>query len=386
MGKVFVIAQGGGPTAVINQTVAGAALAARRRYPGAQILGARHGVRGIRDGSFIDLSAVSDTDLARLAATPNAALGSTRDKPDAVYCGRILEQLRAVSADAFIYIGGNDTAGTLQILAAEGGDRIAFVHAPKTIDNDLVENDHTPGFISAGLFVASAFLSLDLDFRALPGIYVGIVMGRHAGFLTAAAAAWRRDDRDGPHLVYVPERPFAIDRFLDDVRAAREKHGRCVVAMSEGVTTDDGRPLAESLVGHVERDAHGNVQLSTSDLGVAIQSALTRAFPKVRARVDTFGYLPRAFAAAVSDVDRREAFDVGAFAVAAAEDGSASAALVHEGGRTSFRPVPLAAVAGKTRLLSDDFMDPAASQVGAAGMAYLTRLLPPAPDIYAPFL
>jgi 6-phosphofructokinase 1 len=106
----------------------------------------------------------------------------------------------------------------------------------------------------------------------------------------------------------------------------------------------------------------------------------------VRARVDTFGYLPRAFAAAVSDVDRREAFDVGAFAVAAAEDGSASAAIVREDGRTAFRAVPLAAVAGKTRLLSDDFMDPAASQVGDPGMAYLTRLLPPAPDIYAPFL
>jgi 6-phosphofructokinase 1 len=386
MSKVFVIAQGGGPTAVINQTVAGAALAARRRHPGARILGARHGVRGIRDGSFIDLSAVGEDDLRRLANTPNAALGSTRDKPDEAYCARILDQLTAASADAFIYIGGNDTAGTLQILAAAGGDRIAFVHAPKTIDNDLVENDHTPGFISAGLFVASAFLSMDLDFRALPGIYVGIVMGRHAGFLTAAAAAWRKAEKDGPHLVYVPERPFSVDRFLDEVRAAREKHGRCVVAMSEGVTTADGRPLAESLVGNLERDAHGNVQLSTSDLGVAIQAALSKAFPKVRARVDTFGYLPRAFSAAVSDVDRREAFDVGAFAVEASEKGSASAALVYENSRTGFRAVPLSAVAGKTRLLADDFMAPAGSTVADAGMAYLTRLLPPAPDVYAPFL
>lgn len=170
MSKVFVIAQGGGPTAVINQTLAGATLAARRMHPGARILGARHGVRGIRGGDFINLSDVSEEELRRIADTPNAALGSTRDKPDAEYCARILEQLDAVSADGFIYIGGNDTAGTLEILAAQASSRMAFVHAPKTIDNDLVENDHTPGFISAAQFVAHAFLSMDLDFRALPGI------------------------------------------------------------------------------------------------------------------------------------------------------------------------------------------------------------------------
>src|SRR5690606_2564813 len=141
----------------------------------------------------------SEAALLRIAATPSAALGSTRDKPDAAYCETILQGLREVDADAFIYIGGNDTSGTQAILRDASGGGIAFVHAPKTIDNDLVDNDHTPGFISAGEFVASAFLSVDLDFRALPGIYCGIVMGRHAGFLTAAAAAWRLDDESGPH-------------------------------------------------------------------------------------------------------------------------------------------------------------------------------------------
>lgn len=383
MGKVFVIAQGGGPTAVINQTVAGAALAARHRHPGARILGARHGVRGIRDGSFIDLTELSDGDLHRLGGTPNAALGSTRDKPDAAYCARILEQLRDISADAFIYIGGNDTAGTLQILEASGGKEMAFVHAPKTIDNDLVENDHTPGFISAGLFVANAFLSMDLDFRALPGIYVGIVMGRHAGFLTAAAAAWRRQESDGPHLVYVPERPFSTERLIADVTAARDRYGRCVVAMSEGVTTDDGRPLMESLVGTLERDAHGNVQLSTGDLGIAVQGVLTKAFPKVRARVDTFGYLPRAFSGTVGEVDRGEAFACGAFAIEAAENGSCSVTLQEDG---SQKAVPLAAVAGKTRLMPADFLHPSANRLADPAMTYLGRLIPPPPDVFAPFL
>jgi 6-phosphofructokinase len=386
MGKVIVIAQGGGPTAVINQTVAGAALKARQKHPGAKVLGARHGVRGIRDGNFIDLGTLSDSDFVRFANTPNAGLGSTRDKPDQAYCTTILEGLRKVSADAFVYIGGNDTAGTLQILERSAGGEMAFVHAPKTIDNDLVENDHTPGFISAALFVANAFVSMDLDFRALPGIYVGIVMGRHAGFLTAAATAWRRNDSDGPHLVYVPERPFSIDRFLADVSAARERHGRCVVAMSEGVTTEDGKPLVESLVGSLERDANGNVQLSTGDLGIAVQAALSAAFPKVRARVDTFGYLPRAFAGTIGDRDRSEAFEVGAYAVEAAEKGSCSVTLGNERGDTAVASVGLAAVAGKTRLMPADFLDPAGNALSGAGMAYLARLLPQPPDIFVPFL
>jgi 6-phosphofructokinase 1 len=386
MGKVFVIAQGGGPTAVINQTLVGAAIAARKRHPDCKILGARHGVRGIRNDHFIDLSDISDRDLRRIGKTPNAALGSTRDKPDKEYCGRILDQLRAVAADAFIYIGGNDTAGTLQVLSAADDGKIAFIHAPKTIDNDLVENDHTPGFMSAALFVAHALHSIDLDFRALPGIYVGIVMGRHAGFLTAASAAWRRSDSDGPHLVYVPERHFSVERFLADVREVRQDVGRCVVAMSEGVTTSDGMPLAEQLVGELERDAHGNVQLSTSDLGQAMQLELAKEFPGVRARVDTFGYLPRAFSGTVSEVDRQEAFDVGAYAVDAAESGSCSVALGDEDGNTAIRSVPLAAVAGKTRLMPKNFLDPSANRVSNAGVAYLSRLLPPPPDTYSPFL
>ena len=385
MSKVFVIAQGGGPTAVINQTVAGTVIAVRQRYPGARILGARHGVRGIRNDHFIDLSDMSEQDLRRMGQTPNAALGSTRDKPDEEYCARILNQLRAVAADAFIYIGGNDTAGTLQTLSKADDGGIAFVHAPKTIDNDLVENDHTPGFMSAALFVAHAFQSADLDFRALPGIYVGIVMGRHAGFLTAAGAAWRRSEADGPHLVYVPERAFSVERFLADVRDIRQNLGRCVVAMSEGVAAADGRPLAEILAGELERDAHGNAQLSTGDLGQAMQMELAREFPGVRARVDTFGYLARSFSGTVSEIDRREAFDVGVHAVAVAAEGSGSVTLRNEHGSTKLGAVPLSAVAGKTRLMPDDFLD-AGNRVSRIGLAYFSRLLPPSPDIFSPFL
>lgn len=388
MAGTFVIAQGGGPTAVINQTLAGAVSGIRKQYPDARILGALHGVRGIRDGNYVDFAEVSDERLDLIAATPSAALGSTRDKPDVAYCEVVLKQLQALGADAFLYIGGNDTAGTQQILSDASGGRIAFVHAPKTIDNDLVENDHTPGFISAGEFVAGAFLSVDLDFRALPGIYVAIVMGRHAGFLTAAAAAWRDDESDGPHLLYVPERAFSVPRFIDDVRATLGRHKRCIVAVSEGVSTEDGRSLVESLVppDRLERDAHGNIKLSGGDLGLAFEHALRDGLPGTRARVDTLGYLPRGYVGAINPTDAREAFDAGAFAADAATRGSGSVALQHEGGKTVLRLVPLGHVAGKTRHMPENFMRPDVNDISGDGMAYLKRLIPRKYTVGKPFV
>ena len=270
-------------------------LEAKKRHPGAKVLGARHGVRGIRDGDFVDLSAVPEAQLKLIAGTPSAALGSTRDKPDAAYCEVVLKGLKKAGADAFIYIGGNDTAGTQQILADAAGGSMAFVHAPKTIDNDLVDNDHTPGFISAGEFVAGAFLCVDLDFRALPGIYVGIVMGRHAGFLTAASAAWRLDDDSGPHLVYVPERGFSVPRFIDDVKKTLDRHKRCIVAVSEGVS-HRGRPLA-GRDDRAAREAGARRARQCQAVGHRprrrFERALADGLPGKRARVDTLGYMPR---------------------------------------------------------------------------------------------
>jgi len=374
----FVIAQGGGPTAVINQTLAGAVLEARRRHPGCRVLGARHGVRGLRDGDLVDLTHRSEEELRRIAATPSAALGSTRDKPDAAYCDLLLKSLKQIGADAFIYIGGNDTAGTQQILADASGGGIAFVHAPKTIDNDLEENDHTPGFISAAEFVAGAFLSVDLDFRALPGIYCGIVMGRHAGFLTAASAAWRLDEESGPHLIYVPERPFERARFVEDVKETMARHGRCIVALSEGISGISGRSLVEELVPPemLERDAHGNVRLSGTDLGQAIERILANDLKGKRARVDTFGYMPRGNIAAISPVDAQEAFDAGVFAIEAAARGGGSVALQEHEGRTAMRLVSLSAVAGRTRHMPAGFLEPNGNRLSAEGHSYLERLVP----------
>ncbi|RPJ69851.1 MAG: diphosphate--fructose-6-phosphate 1-phosphotransferase, partial [Acidobacteria bacterium] len=241
-----VVAQGGGPTAVINQSLAGVVLEARK-YPFiTQVYGARFGVRGIVNGDFLDLSQATTHNLEMVGITPSSALGSTRDKPDAGYCERMVEVFQAHGVRYFFYIGGNDSAETCRIVsnfASQLGYDLRVIHVPKTIDNDILVTDHTPGYGSAAKFVVSAFAGLDLDNFAIPGVFVGVVMGRSAGFLTAASIFARRWPTDGPHLIYVPEAPFSIDRFLADVDRVYTAQGRCVAAVCEGVVGDDGEPM-----------------------------------------------------------------------------------------------------------------------------------------------
>ena len=263
----ILVAQGGGPTAVINQSLAGVVLEARRHRGVERVYGARHGVRGIVDEDFVDLTQETSHNLELVANTPGSALGSTRDKPDLTYCRDIFRVLRAHGIGHFFYIGGNDSCDTVRIVSDEARAAcypLRSIHIPKTIDNDLTANDHTPGFPSAARFVAQAFAGANLDNAALPGVYVAVVMGRHAGFLTAASALGRKFPDDGPHLIYLPERAFSLDAFLGDVKATQERFGRCVVAVSEGIHDGSGTPVAAGLAKALERDAHGNMQLSGS--------------------------------------------------------------------------------------------------------------------------
>ena len=228
-GKVLV-AQGGGPTAVINQSMAGVVLEARKFRNVERVYGAYHGVRGIINEDLLDLTQETSHNIEMVANTPSSALGSTRDKPDLKYCHEIFTVLRAHGIGYFFYIGGNDSSDTVRIVSEEARAAnypLRCIHIPKTIDNDLVGNDHTPGFPSAARFVAQAFMGANLDNAALPGVYVGVVMGRHAGFLTAASALGKKFPDDGPHLIYVPERTFDIERFLADVKTNYERHQCC---------------------------------------------------------------------------------------------------------------------------------------------------------------
>ncbi len=380
--RKILVAQGGGPTAVINQSLVGVVLEARRHRGIDLVYGARHGVRGIINEDFVDLTRETSHNLELVAGTPAAALGSTRDKPDLAYCQEIFKVLKAHGIEHFFNIGGNDSSDTVRIVADEAlkaGYPLRCMHIPKTIDNDLVLNDHTPGFPSAARFVAQAFAGANLDNAALPGVYVGVVMGRHAGFLTAAAALGKKFPDDGPHLIYVPERVFTIERFLADVKATHERYGRCVIAVSEGIHDAGGRPILASLAKDLERDDHGNVQLSGSGaLADLLCEEIKAKLGIKRVRGDTFGYLQRSFVGCVSDVDAREAREVGEKAVQFAMWGSTNGSVAIQ--RTGFYSadyalLPLEAVAGKTRTMDDAFISESGTDVTDAYRLYLRPLL-----------
>jgi 6-phosphofructokinase len=380
----LLIAQGGGPTAVINQSLVGAVLAGRERDETLPIYGARHGVKGIVNEDFLDLSRESAANLEAVAATPSSALGSTRDKPDLKYCQDIFRSLKAHNIATFLYIGGNDSSDTVRIVSEEAqkaGYPLRAIHVPKTIDNDLMENDHTPGFPSAAKFVACAFAGAELDNASLPGVYVGVVMGRHAGFLTAAAAALRDSPDDGPHLVYVPERIFDTEKFLSDVKAVYARLGRCVVAVSEGIHDANGEAIATKLAKEIERDAHGNVQLSgTGALADALTEEIKQKLKIKRVRGDTFGYLQRSFLGVVSDVDQREAREAGKqavrFAFEESRDGSVTITRVPgKNYSVTYALEALEKIGGKTRVMPDSFIASSGSDITPAFLEYLRPLL-----------
>jgi 6-phosphofructokinase 1 len=380
-GKVL-IAQGGGPTAVINQSLAGAVLEARKYAAVTKVYGALNGVRGIINEELVDLTQETTYNLKQVADTPSSALFSTRDKPDAAYCKEIFKVCQAHDVRYFFYIGGNDSSDTVHIVnesSKAAGYEMHCIHIPKTVDNDLVINDHTPGWPSAAKYVAQAFAGYNLDNRALPGVFIGVVMGRHAGFLTAAAALGRQFADDGPHYVYMPETTFTEEQFLNDVKSAMDRYGRCIVAVSEGIHDQDGNPIMVKLSGRAEKDAHGNVQLSGSGaLGDMLADLVTTKLQLKRVRADTLGYAQRSFLGVVSDVDATEAWEVGEKAAqfAIGHDQTGSITINRVGNyAVDYRLVALKEIAAKTKHMPKEFIAPEGNNVTPEFRHYATPLL-----------
>lgn len=380
-GKV-VVAQGGGPTAVINQSLVGVVLESRKFQQVTRVYGAEYGVDGIINENFLDLSQETTHNLEKVAQTPSSALLSTRVKPDVKYCQEMFKILKAHDVRYFFYIGGNDSADTVRIVNDEAQKvdyEFRAIHIPKTIDNDLALCDHTPGFGSAARFVANAFTGANLDNRALGGIYIGVVMGRHAGFLTASSALARKYPDDGPHLIYLPEKTFNVESFVNDVKRVYAKYGRCVIAVSEGISDEDGIPIMTKLAKHSEQDCHGNVQLSgRGGLGDLLADLLKSRLKIRRVRADTFGYLQRTFMDCVSDVDQQEAREVGEkaahFAIWHNLDGSIS---IKRTGNYSvdYTLEKLEDIAGKTRVMPENFMTPEGNDVTQDFLFYCRPLI-----------
>jgi len=383
----MLIAQSGGPTVVINQSLVGAVLEARKHKGIQKVYGALHGIKGILNEDFVDLGKETVGNLNLVAQTPSSALGSVRKKPTPEDCAKLFPILQKYNIRYFFYIGGNDSAETTNIVYQEAlKANFAFrcFHICKTIDNDLRQNDHTPGFGSAAKFVAQAFMGDNLDNRSLPGVKINVVMGRHAGFLTGASALARVFPNDGPHLVYLPERPFIMEKFVADVKGVYEKLGRCVVAVSEGIADESGTSIIAKHVKEV--DSHGNIQLSGSGaLGDILADAI-RATGITRVRADTFGYLQRSFPGVTSEVDAKEARAVGStavkFAVKSHENGSV--AIQRKKGKAykvEFVRVPLESVAKETRHMPDEFITPAANDVTKAFIDYARPIVGKLPAV-----
>ncbi len=380
-GKVLV-AQAGGPTAVINQSLVGAVLESRKFPQITKVYGALRGVDGIVNEDFLDLTRETTNNLEHVAMTPSSALLSTRAKPDEKMCREMFEVMRAHDIRYFFYIGGNDSCGTLQIVSEQAkaaNYELRSIHIPKTIDNDLVLNDHTPGYGSAARFVAQGFTGINLDNMALEGVYIGVVMGRNSGFLTAASAMAQKYPNDGPHLIYLPERAFDTEAFLQDVKEVYDRLGRCVIAVSEGIVDRNGMSIASKLCKHCEIDAHGNVQLSGSGvLGDSLADLIKERLQIKRVRADTFGYLQRSFIGCVSDVDQQEAREVGEksaqYAIWNKVDGSIAIK------RTGFYSVDytledLSKIAAKTKVMPDEFINQKGNHVTDAFKYYVRPLL-----------
>jgi 6-phosphofructokinase 1 len=354
----LVVGQSGGPTAVINQSLIGVVEEALKSDAIEHIYGARHGVVGILGEDFINLKDQNRQTLEDVAQTPSAGAGSCRFKPKEDDCRNIFEIFRKRNVRYFVYIGGNDSAlatGIINKIAREQDYELRVFHCPKTIDNDLLVTDHCPGYGSAAKYVAQAFMGNDLDNRAIPGIKIDVVMGRNAGWLTAAAAAARVNPGDGPHVICLPERSYTIKEFVEKVDEAYQANGgRVLAAVSEGIADEDGnvwlqsdkirkelealemQPLIdwmdatgkiEDLAGGAKLDSFGHAQLSGSGALADLLSAVVKVHmfrkhgKKPRCRADTLGYAQRSFAGCVSEVDALEAREAGQAAVKVALSG-----------------------------------------------------------------
>ena len=385
-----VVGQSGGPTGVINASLVGVIEEARKHPEIKNLYGAIHAVAGMVKNEFIDLKKLSAETLEMVAASPSSAIGTSRDKPDEEYCANILEVFKKRNIRYFFYIGGNDSANTAYILnkmADEASYDIRAFHIPKTVDNDLLVTDHCPGFGTAAKFEACALMGDDLDNRALPGVKIDVIMGRHAGFLTAASVLGKKRDDDGPHLVYVPERPVSMEKFVSDVVGVYEDLDRCVVAVSEGICDVDGVTWAKKLAEQAEVDAHGNVQLSGTGALADFLAGQVKAKlgPKKRVRADTFGYLQRSYPGIQSAVDVDEARRCGREAVKLAmKQDNGSVAIRRTGNGPDYAVelfrTELSNVAEKTKSMPDEFINAEGNGITDAFIEYALPLAGELPE------
>jgi 6-phosphofructokinase len=316
-----LIGQSGGPTAVINASLLGIVEEARQHGEVRRILGARQALEGILGDDLIDLGREDAQRLRRVGHSPSAALGTCRRPFTASDAETALSVLAAHDIRFFFYIGGNDSADTthqIQALADKRGYALRCVGVPKTIDNDLALMDHTPGYGSIARYITIAARDTSYDAASITSLYKVIileVMGRNAGWVTAASALARSAPEDPPHLIYLPERPVDAEQVLHDVHKTIAQHGFAVIVVTETIRDDQGDPWARGL----DADGFGHVRL----VGAAERMAtMVEERLGVRTRYNKPGTLQRSAGICLSPVDWEEAYLVGKVAVQRAIDGA----------------------------------------------------------------
>jgi len=318
------VGQSGGPTAVVNASVAGIIAEALNHDCVEEIYGSLNGVYGLLQEDLIDLAAESQQQIRALKHTPGAALGSCRYKlKKPADFDRVLEVFKAHNIRYFFYIGGNDSQDTAAKISAHAqaqGYELRVIGVPKTVDNDLPATDHCPGYGSAAKYLATSVRELAADHESLgQGDLVSIieVMGRGAGWIAASAALAKRRDQphDPPHLIYLPEIPFNQEKCLEDIRRVLKREKFCQIVVAEGLTDADGNYVSADPA----TDAFGHAQLGGA--GEFLRDLVEANLPGVKARLSNPGLLQRCAAHAASKVDADEAFLAGQAAVKAAING-----------------------------------------------------------------
>ena len=334
-----LIGQSGGPTSVINASALGCIEAALKSENVTKVYGAAHGIKGVLDDHLYDMNQEDKKELALMRNTPSSVLGTCRYKlkdftEDDTDYKRILEIFKKYDVRYFFYNGGNDSMDTCNKISrymAQNDYEIRVMGIPKTIDNDLALTDHCPGFGSAAKYIATSCMEIYRDAKVYGtgSITVLEIMGRNAGWLTAASAIAAYKDM-GPDLIYLPEVPFDLDRFIADVKKVYDEKGDVLVAVSEGIVDKEGRYISELLAsGDKSKDSFGHVQM-----GGLASTLANYANNKIKAKVRgiEFGIIQRCAAHIASETDVNEAYLAGETAFRAAESGETDRMVAFERG------------------------------------------------------
>lgn len=370
----ILIVHGGGPTAVINASLYGAIREAFRYPELGAVYGAVGGVDGIFQERFIDFRNQPSEQIELLPYTPASAIGTSRTKllpEDYAEAVGILKQNRI---KYLLFNGGNgsmDTCGKIYKLAAAEG--IQVIGIPKTIDNDIAVTDHCPGFGSAARYLAVSVAEAAQDIKAMP-IHICVIeaMGRNAGWIAASSALARKKSGNAPHLIYLPERPFIVAEFLEDVEKLHREMGGAVIIASEGLINESGKPIVEPILTR-DRDVYfGDV---SSHLTTLIIKELG-----IKARSEKPGILGRASATLQSPVDREEAINAGEFAVKSVMEGKSGFMVGCR--RVSTQPyacetilIPIAEVMMNEKKMPDEFINERGNDVTPAFIEYCRPLI-----------